>query len=126
MSGSTLARHIDSVPLIDTGFSSGVADLDALAGLSADACTRSIVRLESVAEEAIAAADDYATAFARLLEERGQGAQRSISAIVAAQGLAGRIGRIWATCAFHPSAGAAGASSYSSCRRHHSYGGPCG
>lgn len=57
--------------LVDTGFSSGVADLDALADLSGGR-VHEIVRLESVAEEAIAAADDYATAFARVLEERGQ------------------------------------------------------
>jgi uncharacterized protein len=55
--------------LVDTGFASGVAGLDALVGLSAGR-VHEIVRLESVAEEAIQAADDYATAFARLLHER--------------------------------------------------------
>src|ERR1700754_4847196 len=55
--------------LVDTGFASGVAGLDALVGLSAGR-VHEIVRLESVAEEAIQVADDYATAFARLLHER--------------------------------------------------------
>jgi uncharacterized protein len=55
--------------LVDTGFSSGVADLDALAGLSVGSA-HEIVRLESVAEVAIKATDDYAAAFARLLHER--------------------------------------------------------
>ena len=57
--------------LVDTGFASGVADLDALADLSGGR-VHEIVRLESVAEEAIAASDDYATAFARLLDERAR------------------------------------------------------
>jgi uncharacterized protein len=57
--------------LVDTGFASGVADLDALADLSV-ARVHEIVRLESVAEEAIKASDDYATAFARLLHERAR------------------------------------------------------
>lgn len=55
--------------LMDTGFASGVADLDALAHLSVGG-VHEIVRLESVAEDAIAASDDYATAFASLLHER--------------------------------------------------------
>jgi predicted TIM-barrel fold metal-dependent hydrolase len=57
--------------LVDTGFASGVADLDALAGLSVGRA-REIVRLESVAEAAITASDDYATAFGRLLNERAK------------------------------------------------------
>ena len=55
--------------LVDSGFARGVADLDALRGLSVGD-VHEIVRLESVAEEAIQTADDYATAFARLLHER--------------------------------------------------------
>ena len=55
--------------LVDSGFARGVADLDALRGLSVGD-VHEIVRLESVAEEAIQAADDYATAFTRLLHER--------------------------------------------------------
>jgi predicted TIM-barrel fold metal-dependent hydrolase len=57
--------------LVDTGFASGVAHLDALADLSGGR-VHEIVRLESVAEEAIAGADDYATAFTRLLDERAK------------------------------------------------------
>jgi predicted TIM-barrel fold metal-dependent hydrolase len=57
--------------LVDTGFASGVADLDALARLSVGHA-HEIVRLESVAEAAITASDDYATAFRRLLNERAK------------------------------------------------------
>ena len=57
--------------LVDTGFASGVADLDALAGLSVGH-VHEIVRLESVAEEAIKESGDYATAFARILDERAK------------------------------------------------------
>jgi uncharacterized protein len=57
--------------LVDTGFGSGVADPDALAALSVGRI-HEIVRLESVAEDAIQMADDYATAFARLLHERAK------------------------------------------------------
>jgi predicted TIM-barrel fold metal-dependent hydrolase len=55
--------------LVDTGFASGVVDLDTFAVL-ADGYTHEIVRLESVAEEAIKTQDDYAAAFACLLDER--------------------------------------------------------
>lgn len=54
--------------LVDTGFASGVADLDVVADLS-KGYAHEIVRLESVAEEAIRSSDDYATAFTRLLDE---------------------------------------------------------
>ncbi|MBP1822711.1 amidohydrolase family protein [Mycobacterium sp. OAE908] len=55
--------------LVDTGFATGVADLDTFTVLC-DGYVHEIVRLESVAEEAIKQSDDYATAFARLLDER--------------------------------------------------------
>jgi len=57
--------------LVDTGIASRVADLDALAGLSIGR-VHEVVRLESVAEEAIKESGDYATAFARLLDERAK------------------------------------------------------
>jgi uncharacterized protein len=57
--------------LVDTGFASGVADLDAMADLSVGH-VHEIVRLESVAEEAIKEPGDYAPAFAGLLEERAK------------------------------------------------------
>jgi len=57
--------------LVDTGIASRVADLDALASLSIGR-VHEIVRLESVAEEAIKESGDYATAFARLLDERAK------------------------------------------------------
>ena len=47
------------------------ADLDALGGMSIG-YVHEIVRLESVAEEAIKESGDYATAFARLLDERAK------------------------------------------------------
>jgi predicted TIM-barrel fold metal-dependent hydrolase len=57
--------------LVDTGFASGVADLDAMAALSVGR-VHEIVRLESVAEDAIKESGDYATAFARLLDGRAK------------------------------------------------------
>ncbi len=55
--------------LIDTGFGSGVGDLNDMADVSGGT-THEIVRLESVAEEAAATPDDYAAAFQRILAER--------------------------------------------------------
>jgi len=55
--------------LVDTGFGDGVADLDVVADLS-EGYVHEIVRLESVAEAAAAADEDYASAFTRILEER--------------------------------------------------------
>jgi uncharacterized protein len=57
--------------LVDTGFASGVADLDVVADLS-EGYVHEIVRLESVAEDAITAAGDYSSAFARILAERAE------------------------------------------------------
>jgi predicted TIM-barrel fold metal-dependent hydrolase len=57
--------------LVDTGFASGVADLDVVADLS-EGSVHEIVRLESIAEEAVQSADDYATAFVSLLTERAK------------------------------------------------------
>ncbi len=57
--------------LVDTGFASGVADLDAMTALSVGR-VHEIVRLESVAEDAIKESGDYATAFARLLDGRAK------------------------------------------------------
>jgi predicted TIM-barrel fold metal-dependent hydrolase len=55
--------------LVDTGFAGGVAGLDALTDLSAGR-VHEIVRLESVAEQAIHVSGDYASAFGELLHER--------------------------------------------------------
>ncbi|MDT5245744.1 MAG: uncharacterized protein QOD36_3120 [Mycobacterium sp.] len=76
--------------LVDTGFASGVADLDALAGLSAGS-VHEIVRLESVAEAAIKASDDYAAAFARLLHERTRTAVATKSIIAYRGGFDGEL-----------------------------------
>jgi predicted TIM-barrel fold metal-dependent hydrolase len=57
--------------LVDTGFAGGVADLDALADLSVGR-VHEVVRLESVAEEAVQESGDYATAFTRRLAQRAK------------------------------------------------------
>jgi predicted TIM-barrel fold metal-dependent hydrolase len=76
--------------LVDTGFASGVADLDALGHLSVGD-VHEIVRLESVAEEAIATSDDYATAFARLLHERAKTAIATKSILAYRGGFDGEL-----------------------------------
>jgi predicted TIM-barrel fold metal-dependent hydrolase len=55
--------------LVDTGFASGVAGPESLADLSVGR-VHEIVRLESLAEDAVRSPDDYATAFGRLLTDR--------------------------------------------------------
>jgi uncharacterized protein len=57
--------------LVDTGLGSGIAALDVVSRLS-DGYAHEIVRLESVAEEAIQTADDYTTSFAALLDQRAK------------------------------------------------------
>jgi len=59
--------------LVDTGFASGVADLDGLTNLSIGR-VHEIVRLESVAEDAVNASEDYASAFVGLLHARTKSA----------------------------------------------------
>ena len=55
--------------LVDTGFATGVADLDTMRDLTAGRI-HEIVRLESVAEEAARTPGDYAAAFEQILTER--------------------------------------------------------
>jgi uncharacterized protein len=55
--------------LVDTGIGHGIADLEVVADLS-EGYVHEIVRLEAVAEEAINASGDYATAFVGLLTQR--------------------------------------------------------
>jgi predicted TIM-barrel fold metal-dependent hydrolase len=57
--------------LVDTGFARAVAGLDALTDISGGH-VHEIVRLETVAEQAITAADDYAATFTGLLDERAK------------------------------------------------------
>jgi uncharacterized protein len=76
--------------LVDTGVASGVADLDAFADLS-DGYVHEIVRLESVAEDAIQTADDYATAFAGLLDERANTAIATKSILAYRAGFEGDL-----------------------------------
>jgi predicted TIM-barrel fold metal-dependent hydrolase len=76
--------------LVDTGFAGGVADLDALAGLSAGRA-HEIVRLESVAEEAARAPGDYATAFGEILYDRAKSAVATKSILAYRGGFAGDL-----------------------------------
>lgn len=66
------AAHVSDW-LVDTGFASGVADLDALTDLSVGRM-HEIVRLESVAEQAVHTSGDYAGVFRELLHQRAQNA----------------------------------------------------
>jgi predicted TIM-barrel fold metal-dependent hydrolase len=76
--------------LVDTGFASGVADLDALAGLSVGR-VHEIVRLESVAEEAARAPGDYAPVFEAILHERTKTAVATKSILAYRGGFAGDL-----------------------------------
>jgi predicted TIM-barrel fold metal-dependent hydrolase len=76
--------------LIDTGFTTGVADLDTLAGLGVGG-VHEIVRLESVAEQAIRAPGDYASAFQAMLHERSATAVATKSILAYRGGFAGDL-----------------------------------
>ena len=76
--------------LVDTGFASRVADLDAFADLSVGG-VREIVRLESVAEEAARAPGDYATVFETILYERAKTAVATKSILAYRGGFAGDL-----------------------------------
>jgi len=76
--------------LVDTGFATGVADLDELAGLAVGR-VHEIVRLESVAEEAIQAPGDYASAFAAILHERAAAAVATKSILAYRGGFTGDL-----------------------------------
>lgn len=76
--------------LVDTGFASGVADLDGMAAVSGGA-VREVVRLESIAEEAAGAAGDYASAFETILRERAAGAVATKSILAYRGGFGGDL-----------------------------------
>jgi uncharacterized protein len=76
--------------LVDTGFADGVAGLDTLAGLGAGA-VHEIVRLESIAEQAIRVAGDYASAFQTMLGERAATAVATKSILAYRGGFAGDL-----------------------------------
>ncbi|MGX9791973.1 amidohydrolase family protein [Mycobacterium sp. MMS18-G62] len=76
--------------LVDTGFDSGVTDLDGLAGLTVGR-VHEIVRLESVAEEAARAPGDYAAAFEAILNERTKSAVATKSILAYRGGFAGDL-----------------------------------
>ncbi|HEX2284816.1 MAG TPA: amidohydrolase family protein [Mycobacterium sp.] len=82
--------------LVDTGFASGVADLDAMAGLAVGR-VHEIVRLESVAEEALNASGDYATAFTEILDRRARTAVATKSILAYRGGFAGDLSEPTAT-----------------------------
>ena len=76
--------------LVDTGFATGVADLGELADLSVGR-VHEIVRLESVAEQAVHAPGDYVSAFTELLRERAATAVATKSILAYRGGFAGEL-----------------------------------
>jgi predicted TIM-barrel fold metal-dependent hydrolase len=76
--------------LVDTGFANGVADLAELGGLAVGQ-VHDVVRLESVAEEAVRAPGDYAAAFERILRERAKSAVATKSILAYRGGFAGDL-----------------------------------
>ncbi len=76
--------------LVDTGFATGVADLDELAALRVGR-VHEIVRLESVAEQAVHASGDYASAFTEILHERAATAVATKSILAYRGGFVGDL-----------------------------------
>ena len=76
--------------LVDTGFATGVADLAGLAELSVGR-VHEIVRLESVAEQAVHLSGDYTSAFTELLHERAATAVATKSILAYRGGFAGDL-----------------------------------
>lgn len=76
--------------LVDTGFASGVADLAAMSGLAVGGVYE-VVRLETVAEEAIHSPGDYAQAFESILRARAAGAVATKSVLAYRGGFAGEL-----------------------------------
>lgn len=76
--------------LVDTGFASGVADLAAMSRLATGAL-HEVVRLESVAEDAMRSPGDYAEAFETLLVQRAAGAVATKSILAYRGGFAGGL-----------------------------------
>ncbi|WP_326546575.1 amidohydrolase family protein [Mycolicibacterium sp. ND9-15] len=81
---------------VDTGFATGAADLGELSALAVGT-VHEIVRLESVAESAIALPGDYASAFETLLRERAAGAVATKSILAYRGGFAGDLSEPSAT-----------------------------
>ena len=76
--------------LVDTGFATGVAELGELTDLSVGR-VHEIVRVESVAEQAIQTSGDYASTFAEILHERAATAVATKSIIAYRGGFAGEL-----------------------------------
>jgi predicted TIM-barrel fold metal-dependent hydrolase len=76
--------------LVDTGFASGVADLDTMRDLTIGS-VHEVVRLESIAEEAARAPGDYATAFEGILAERARTAVATKSILAYRGGFEGDL-----------------------------------
>jgi len=76
--------------LVDTGFATGVAGLEDLGELSVGR-VHEIVRLESVAEQAVHTSGDYASTFAEILHERAATAVATKSILAYRGGFAGDV-----------------------------------
>jgi predicted TIM-barrel fold metal-dependent hydrolase len=76
--------------LVDTGSANGVADLAALTALCAGH-VHEVVRLESVAEEAVREPGDYASGFERILRQRAECAVATKSILAYRGGFAGDL-----------------------------------
>lgn len=76
--------------LVDTGFAHGVADLDQMTALAVGE-VHEVVRLESVAEQAAAAAGDYASAFDDILWQRTRDAVATKSILAYRGGFIGDL-----------------------------------
>jgi predicted TIM-barrel fold metal-dependent hydrolase len=76
--------------LVDTGFGSGIADLDTI-GLLSGGRVGEIVRLESIAEEAVRGGGDYADTFERTLRQRAEAAVGTKSILAYRGGFVGDL-----------------------------------
>jgi uncharacterized protein len=76
--------------LVDTGFATGVADLEELDDLSVGR-VHEIVRLESVAEETVHVSGDYSSAFTEILHERATTAVATKSILAYRGGFVGEL-----------------------------------
>lgn len=76
--------------LVDTGLASGVADLGEMAAVTGGR-VHEVVRLESVAEEAVRAPGDYASAFEQILRDRSANAVATKSILAYRGGFSGDL-----------------------------------
>lgn len=76
--------------LVDTGFAEGVGDLAEMSGMAAGTL-HEVVRLETVAEDAIRSPGDYAETFESLLRQRAAAAMATKSILAYRGGFAGEL-----------------------------------